>query len=173
MKGNFYENDKPVSVSAVAYCMFQTVTRSLCLIKKIIMSIETSNDRYGRLLLFFKEELLKNPRVSLRECCALHRINLKTMETWLHRHHVSVKALRIEADKDFQKESVLVSEQPSPGFVSLLPSGDTPVLEMLQGVSVTFPDGTVVTVRKCTPMGLTCFINKYICGGEEVASCSR
>lgn len=137
------------------------------------MEIETSDDRFERVLKFFKKELVKNPRVSLRECCRHCHTNYKSMETWLRRHHVSIKELRGEVQKDLKEESGLGSEQPFSGFVALVPPKEASVEEMLQSVSVTFPDGTVVAIRKCTPWGLTSFIKNYNWDGEEVKSCSR
>lgn len=95
--------------------------------------------------------------------------NLKTMGTWLYRHHVSVKELRSEVEKDLKKESALSLKQSSSGLVALLLSKEKPVLDMLQGISVTFPDGTVVNIRKCTPLGFTAFINKYVWGERRLS----
>lgn len=137
------------------------------------MAIETSGDRFERVLKFFKKELVKNPRVSMKECCTHNHTNYKSMETWLRRHHVSIKELRGEVQKELKEESGIGSEQSFSGFIALTPPKEVPSEEMLQSVSVTFPDGTIVSIRKCTPWGLTTFIKNYIWDGEEVKSCSR
>ena len=95
------------------------------------------------------------------------------MGTWLHRHHIRLRDLRADVlEKSSSPFCPTTGESPS-CFVALSPIGAPPLEALLQSVSVTFSDGTVVAIRKCSPSGLTAFIKKYVFTGKEVELCSH
>jgi|GEM_PF-1409950 len=136
------------------------------------MKIETSNERYNRVLEFFKKELSRNPTVRLDDCCRQQYTNFSGMETWLYRQGISVRELREAAKVMYEEAFRKASIESSTGFVTLLPPPGV-YEEELQGVNVTLSDGTIVSIRKCTPTALRAFIKEYNWTGKGVEECSH
>lgn len=129
--------------------------------------METAIERYTRVLDYFKKELKTNPRRSINDCCRELHCNIPGFESWLRRQHVNIRELRRDAGLDFG-----VLRGNASGFITL----NVPKMEVedeLQGVSLVFPNGTQVSIRRCGSKALLSFIRNYgSLDGKEVASCS-
>ena len=136
------------------------------------MKIETSNERYNRVLEFFKKELSRNPTVRLDDCCQQQYTHFSGMQTWLYRQGICIKELRENAKTAYEEAFRKASIESSTGFVTLLPPPGV-YEEELQGVNVTLSDGTIVSIRKCTPTALRAFIKEYNWTGKGVEECSH
>jgi len=98
-------------------------------------------------------------------------VNYDGMKKWLSSCGLSVSLLKSRAGS-FHAE--VREETGDRMFLPVIPSqpdksASSPP-DYLCGVSLTFPDGTVLAVRRCSPEALVELVTRY---RKEVAPCSR
>jgi hypothetical protein len=93
------------------------------------------------------------------------------MRKWMYSSGLSVKSLKHEGAvaaatlSDETGSHMLLPVIPATSEGRSAPSGS-----ILSGVSLTFPDGTVLAVRRCSPEALVELVTRY---RKEAAPCSR
>lgn len=108
------------------------------------------------------------PYISFCEYCKRYKLRYASVTQWLKRHGLSVGSLYYEAllEKCDGSEEQLESLQKEMARRQVKKPGDIPPEcippeKLLKGITVTFPDGIVVSVRHATPASLTQFIEYY------------
>ena len=130
----------------------------------------------------YKKYLYKDITCRLSVFCRSKRVNYRGMCLWLSRLGLSVSQIKKEVRPElaysrFESVSSVSGETgSSDSFVSLLMPSSLPtskIEDLLQGVSLVFPDGVTVNIKKCLPEGLMKLIRQYYGKSEEGGlSCS-
>ena len=127
--------------------------------------------RYERTLKDYRHRLSVSPKCTLSSYCAEVHVNYDGMKKWLSSCGLSVSSLK---QQSVSSRAEVREETGSRSFLPVIPSlPDTPPSspsDFLSGVSLTFPDGTVLSVRRCSPESLVSLVTLY---RKEAPSCSR
>lgn len=135
------------------------------------MTSPVATERYRSTIETYKKLLAKNPSLRLRPLCRKLHVDYYSMARWMCRQGISVKELQRSARADISAKG----EDAAAGFVAVVPMQPCPAQEsdlhdgMLSDVSLTFSDGTVVSISKCTPSSVISLLVQY---RKEVARCS-
>ncbi len=114
----------------------------------------------------FLSELKKYPRLSLRSYLRSRQIPQKAFEKWMTKHGHSVREAKRRL-QCLQTNGAPVGSLPSDGS-TLIPvriaEAESPV-SMLSGISLTLPDGTVISIRRGSADAVVSFLKLYFTEG--------
>lgn len=138
------------------------------------MEIQTADARYERTWHLFLSELERQPRLQLAAYLRSRHVHHRGFEKWMSRHGYSVREakgriLRLKMESGNTEGGVVDSGPFLP--VRLSGNGDeVPDSHgMLAGISLTLPDGTVVSIRRGSAEAVVSFLKLY---SGEVSPCS-
>ena len=127
--------------------------------------------RYERTLKGYRQRLSVSPKCTLSSYCSEMHVNYFGMKKWLSSCGLSVSSLKSQSDRSHAE---IRDETGGRSFLPVIPSQpDKPASSpsaFLCGVSLTFPDGTVLSVRRCSPESLISLVTHY---RKEALPCSR
>lgn len=140
--------------------------------EKKIMS--TATDRFEKAWQKYTALLSQNPQASLAPFLRDLHVSVGAMSNWMSRNGLSVidakrHARALQMEERLKSLPHVVSEDSSM-FVPVIPRVEkTDSGEMLFGISVTLPDGVIITVKQGSAQALVSFIRHY--SGKEGESC--
>ena len=130
-----------------------------------------ARDRYERALAGYRRHISGTSHCTLRSYCRDNHVNYDGMKKWMYSSGLSVKSLKQESSVP---SATLSDETGSRMLLPVIPATSegrsAPSGSILSGVTLTFPDGTVLSVRRCSPEAL---VELVTCYRKEVAPCSR
>lgn len=119
----------------------------------------------------YKARLEEDSSTSFQLYCREVNVDHKAMQHWLSTEGIilaEVKRRYVKKDKNPAK----LSRGTMSGFVMLQPMETRkPEADLLHNVSISFPDGVVVSIKEASARSLNHFINHYNLKTEEVKSC--
>ena len=136
--------------------------------------MSTATDRFEKAWQKYTVLLSQNPQASLAPFLRDLNVSVSAMGNWMSRNGLSVidaKRLARAAQMEERLRSLpqAVSDDGSM-FVPVIPrAGKADSGEMLIGISVTLPDGVIITVKQGSAQALVSFIRHY--SGKEGESC--
>ena len=161
-----------VSVSTMTYCVVQINCLPLPrFLKKVTMKI--AEERYEETWNSYLELLNKDPRASLVSFTKLKSVYYRGMTKWMSHNGLSVYDAKAKIRECHRKS--LSGEPVSCNTTSMfLPvtadetASGNPMADadLLSGVSLTFPDGTIVNIKRGSAKALVSFLSLYRKGGE-------
>ena len=115
---------------------------------------ERTWDRFNEMLSFI-------PTMTLRSLCKDSRVNYCGMQEWMTQHGY-VEPERADASKDRTSDPIRTSEE-NPTFLQLNPVSlpQSMARDTLRRVSITFSEGTVLTLQECSPEGVVSLLDTY------------
>ena len=130
------------------------------------MRYKAVGTRYGKLWDEYLSDLVKNPDLPLSRFLRLRHIGIHGFEMWMSRKGLSALQAKANAKRlqpESQKEGSTVAMESS-----LVPvvvhedshSGSNPC-DVLTGISLTLPDGTVITIRRGSAGAVVSFLKLY------------
>ena len=135
------------------------------------MEIQTADALYEKTWHLFLTELERQPRLRLAAYLRSKYVHHRGFEKWMSRHGYSVREakgriLRLKLKSRSAEQDVVDDSQFLP--VRLSDNGDASSLsrEILTGISLTLPDGTVVSIRRSSAEAVVSFLKLY--SGEGV-----
>ena len=135
------------------------------------MELQTADARYEKTWHQFLSELEKQPRLRLAAYLRSVQVKQRGFEKWLYRRGYSVhdaknRVLKFRNESDALDSSM--SSAPSILPVRLVSEPDAPVrpCDLLAGISLTLPDGTVINIRRGNAEAVVSFLKLY--SGEGV-----
>lgn len=113
------------------------------------------------------------PTLTLRSFCKSASVNYHGMLKWTRRQGLSVKARKKARKKRVKEDAITLDRIPT--FLQLLPPPvPATAANVLHQVSITFPDGVLLTLQECTFEGLLSLIDTYARRrSAREAECSR
>ena len=135
------------------------------------MELQTAKARYEKTWHEFLSELELHPTLRLIPFLRSKHVYYRGFQKWMYRHGYSVGDAkgRILALK-MERSDVSSAESESPSFLPVSVSGsemaDTRSSDLLTGISLTLPDGTVVSIRRGSAEAVVSFLKLY--SGEGV-----
>ena len=135
------------------------------------MEIQTADARYEKTWHQFLSELEKQPRLRLATYLRSVHVRQRGFEKWLYGHGYSVQEAKRRVLK-FQRETETldssVSSSPTILPVRMVSEPEIPIFtcDLLTGISLTFPDGTVVNIRRGSAEAVVSFLKLYSGEGE-------
>ena len=164
-----------VSVSALTSCgLFQKSVPLHIHFLLSNMELLTADARYEKTWHQFLSKLEREPRLRLAVFLRSVHVHQRGFEKWLYSHGYSVQEAkrrvhRFCEDSDTGVSSV--SEPPSILPVCVQSEPDVPVNphDVLTGISLTLPDGTVVSIRRGSAEAVVSFLKLYT---GEASPCS-
>ena len=153
----------------VSFCMFVPLHHNFK-----IARIMTANERYEKAWNSFLIYLNRNPKAKLTPFLKERHVNYRTMQNWMSEKGYSVLRAKLEirrAQEAARKERAEASTaNTGMMFVPVDPPAiELPVEDLLHGISMTFPNGTVVSVRKGCAKSVMALMKLY---EKEDAACS-
>lgn len=133
-----------------------------------------AKERYEQVWNKYLVLLNKNPKARLTPFLRTENIYHRGMQQWMHLNGLSVQVAK-QRIRMLQAEASVDSPLPSssstgamflPVEMPTCPHGDTP--ELLSGISVTFPDGSQVSIRRGSAQAVMSFLKLY---SREEALC--
>ena len=138
------------------------------------MELQTADARYEKIWHQFLSKLEKQPRLRLAAYLRSVQVKQRNFEKWLYGRGYSVhdaksRVLRFRNESDALDSSM--SSAPPILPVRLVSELDVPVLpcDLLTGISLTLPDGTVINIRRGSAEAVVSFLKLYL---GEGAPCS-
>lgn len=138
------------------------------------MELQTADARYEKIWHQFLSKLEKQPRLRLAAYLRSVQVKQRNFEKWLYGRGYSVRdaksrVLRFRNESDALDSSM--SSAPPILPVRLVSEPDVPVLpcDLLTGISLTLPDGTVINIRRGSAEAVVSFLKLYL---GEGAPCS-
>ena len=135
------------------------------------------NEKIPKLVESYKALLYRkgSQAPSLKSYCARHNLRYASVQQWMGRRNMSVATLQLSVllDKSSgQSQGTPVSDLPSlrdwmfgryeaKEGKAKEPCVEIPVEDLLQGVTLTFPDGLVVQIRRASNRSVVNFIEQY------------
>lgn len=134
----------------------------------------TAEERYEKAWGSFLVYLNRNPKAQLTPFLKERHVNHRTMQNWMSEKGYSVLRAKMEiraAQAAARKEKAeATSSTTGMMFVPLEPpTVELPAEDTLSGISLTFPNGTIVTIKKGGAKSVMQLIKLY---GKEDALCS-
>jgi hypothetical protein len=139
-----------------------------------IMAKETLGDRYEIIWNDYLSELTINPRLCMSRYLRLRQINVHYFEKWMSKKGYSARKAKAHA-------ICLQPDPPKKDSLEATGSSLVPVVfhedshsesnsrDVLTGISLTLPDGTVITIRRGSAEAVVSFLKLY---SGEGAPCS-
>ena len=127
-----------------------------------IMEIESVSARYEKIWNNYLSALTTKPGLPLRSFLRLRHIGIPSFEMWMSRKGLSARQAKAQA----------LSLQPelsnAPSGTSFLPVVfheesclESQSCDILTGISLTLPDGAVISIRRGTPGAVVSFLRLY------------
>lgn len=109
----------------------------------------------------FNQMLSIIPTMTLRLLCKDSRVNYSGMQEWMEQHGY-VEPEQADASKDQASDPIRTSEE-NPTFLQLSPVSlpQSMARDILRQVSITFSEGTVLTLQECSPEGVVSLLDTY------------
>ena len=131
----------------------------------------TAHDLYTQSLSEYKSRLCSFPGLTLRSYCREYHVHYHGMTLWLSRHGIRIRDLKAS-------NSTPLPECPQSSFSRLVPVPDSTARaesssDMLYGVTITFPDGVIVSIKQGSSFSVHRFIHRYNHQIKEEQSCLR
>ena len=130
------------------------------------MELQTADARYEKTWHQFLSKLEKQPRLRLAAYLRSVQVKQRNFEKWLYGRGYSVRdaksrVLRVRNESDALDSSM--SSAPPILPVRLVSEPDVPVLpcDLLTGISLTLPDGTVINIRRGSAEAVVSFLKLY------------
>ena len=130
------------------------------------MELMTADARYEKTWHQFLSKLEKQPRLRLAAYLRSVHVKQRGFEKWLYARGYSVhdaknRVLRFRKESDTLDSSM--SSAPSILPVHLIPEPDVPIrpCDILTGISLTLPDGTVINIRRGSAEAIVSFLKLY------------
>lgn len=130
------------------------------------MELQTADARYEKTWHQFLSKLEKQPRLRLAAYLRSVQVKQRNFEKWLYGRGYSVRdaksrVLRFRNESDALDSSM--SSAPPILPVRLVSEPDVPVLpcDLLTGISLTLPDGTVINIRRGSAEAVASFLKLY------------
>ena len=130
------------------------------------MKLQTADARYEKTWHQFLSELEKQPCLCLAAYLRSVQVKRRGFEKWLYGRGYSVhdaksRVLKLRNESDALDSSM--SSSPSILPVRLVSESDVPVrpCDLLAGISLTLPDGTVVSIRRGSAEAVVSFLKLY------------
>lgn len=130
------------------------------------MAKETLGDRYEVIWNDYLSELASNPRLCMSRYLRLRQVNIHYFEKWMSKKGYSARKAKAHAiclQPDPPKKDSLDA-----AGLSLVPvvlhEDSRPELntcDLLTGISLTLPDGTVITIRRGSAEAVVSFLKLY------------
>ena len=164
--------DFVVSVSTMTYCVVQINCLPLPRFFKEV-TMKTAEERYEETWNSYLELLNKDPRASLVSFTKLKSVYYRGMTKWMSHNGLSVYDAKAKIRECHRKS--LSGEPVTCNTTSMfLPvtadetASGNPMADadLLSGVSLTFPDGTIVNIKRGSAKALVSFLSLYRKGGE-------
>lgn len=119
----------------------------------------TTNERFEKAWNSFLIYLNRNPKAHLTPFLKERHVNHRTMQNWMSEKGYSVLRAKHEIRKvqEAARKERAEASTANTGvmFVPMeSPAIDLPMEDLLQGINITFPNGTVVSVKKDAPSQL-------------------
>ncbi len=130
------------------------------------MELLTADARYEKTWHQFLSKLERNPRLSLSVFLRSLHVHHRGFEKWLYSQGYSVQEAKRQARRLREAPVSTVSsadEVPSflPVRVRPVPESQESLSGLLSGISLTLPDGTVVSIRRGSAEAVVCFLKLY------------
>ena len=161
-----------VSVSTMTYCFVQINCLPLPRFFKEV-TMKTAEERYEETWNSYLELLNKDPRASLVSFTKLKSVYYRGMTKWMSHNGLSVYDAKAKIRECHRKS---LSGEPvscNTGAMFLPVTADETAsgnpmadADLLSGVSLTFPDGTIVNIKRGSAKALVSFLSLYRKGGE-------
>ena len=138
------------------------------------MELQTADARYEKTWHQFLSELEKQPRLRLAAYLRSVQVKQRGFDKWLYARGYSVHDAKERVLKFRNESDALDSSMPSASSilpVRLVSEPDVPIrpCDLLTGISLTLPDGTVINIRRGSAEAVVSFLNLY---SEEGVPCS-
>ena len=131
-----------------------------------IMAKETLGDRYEIIWNDYLTELTGNPRLCMSRYLRLRQINVHYFEKWMSKKGYSARKAKAHAiclQPDPPKKDSLEATGSSLVPVVLHEVSDSRLnsCDILTGISLTLPDGTVISIRRGSAEAVVSFLKLY------------
>ena len=138
------------------------------------MELQTADARYEKTWHQFLSELEKQPRLRLAAYLRSVQVKQRGFDKWLYARGYSVHDAKERVLKFRNESDALDSSMPSASSilpVRLVSEPDVPIrpCDLLTGISLTLPDGTVINIRRGSAEAVASFLKLY---SEEGVPCS-
>ena len=167
-----YFTSLTVSVSTMTYCFVQINCLPLPRFFKEV-TMKTAEERYEETWNSYLELLNKDPRASLVSFTKLKSVYYRGMTKWMSHNGLSVYDAKAKIRECHRKS---LSGEPvscNTGAMFLPVTADETAsgnpmsdADLLSGASLTFPDGTIVNIKRGSAKALVSFLSLYRKGGE-------
>ena len=128
------------------------------------MELLTADARYEKTWHQFLSELGRHPTLRLAAYLRYKHVHHRGFEKWMYRNGYSVHAAK-DRLLSLRMESVATENPEAPGFLPVLPGNqqetDTQAGDILSGISLTLPDGTVINIRRGSAEAVVSFLKLY------------
>lgn len=126
------------------------------------MSYNAVSIRYEKIWDDYLSELTTMPNLRLCSYLRARGINVHGYENWMSRRGHSARLARLHAlnlqPEPLKKESCTVAES---SFVPVVLHEESNSCDILTGISLTLPDGTVITIRRGSAEAVVSFLKLY------------
>ena len=129
----------------------------------------SAHDLYTQTLSGYKSRLSSFPTLTLLSYCREKHVNYPGMNVWLSRHGISIRELKPSVSKPLPTEPEAVFSRLLPASTPSAPCSS----DMLYGITITFPDGAIVSIKQGSSLGVNRFIDRYNSKTQEVQLCLR
>ena len=119
----------------------------------------------------FLSALERNPHMHLKRYLRLHHVSQRGFERWLYGKGYSVREakdriLQLQHESAMQESPLTEASSFLPVALSDSESETARPCDLLTGISLTFPDGTVINIRRGSAEAVVSFLKLY--SGEGV-----
>lgn len=128
------------------------------------------NPLYPLIIEDYKHHLRAFPEsyLSFRSFCQQYHVRLDSVRQWMRRHGIDVSTLYYEvllersvSDPSFELPPVFEVQKKHAPITSSTPTENVEPVDVMKGVSLTFPDGVIVNIRQASATALSQFIELY------------
>ena len=140
--------------------VFQNPNESKMETKEMVISAQAAK-LYERTWARFNQMLSIIPTMTLRSLCKDSRVNYCGMREWMAQHGYA-EPERADTGKGRASDPIGTSEE-NPTFLQLNPVSlpQSMAHDILRQVSITFSEGTVLTLQECSPEGVVSLLDTY------------
>ena len=130
------------------------------------MRYNAAGTRYGKLWDEYLSDLVKNPDLPLSRFLRLRHIGIHGFEMWMSRKGLSALQAKSNAKRlqpESQKKDSIVAMESSlvPIAVHEDSHSESNLRDVLTGISLTLPDGTVISIRRGSAEAVVSFLKLY------------
>ena len=140
--------------------VFQNPNESRMETKEMVISAQAAK-LYERTWARFNQMSSIIPTMTLRSLCRDSRVNYCGMQEWMAQHGYA-EPERADTGKGRASDPIGTSEE-NPTFLQLNPVSlpQSMAHDILRQVSITFSEGTVLTLQECSPEGVVSLLDTY------------